>query len=95
MGAPMIFDDATEFTKMFTNAKELKVGKLIQKNFTQVNEEGSEAAAITLAAVESSAAGPSTIHYNEVDFHCDHPIVYFIKESSSNIIFFIGAYRGE
>ena len=96
MGAPIIFNDYAEFTKMFVNAKQLKVDKLIQKNLTLINEDGAEAAAVTIAGLkESSMGGSSNIEYQKVDFHCDRPFVYFIKESSSNTIFFIGTFRGE
>lgn len=96
MGAPIIFKNEAEFYGMFTNSKQIKVDKLIQRNLTTVNEEGAEAAAVTLASMVSGAAGGSSNDkLQEVDFHCDHPFVYFIKESSSDIIFFIGVYRGE
>ena len=57
-----------------------------------MNEEGSEAAAVTAAAsfVESS------IHqeYPKASFHANRPFVYVIREASSGAILFVGKFTG-
>ena len=60
-----------------------------------MSEEGTKAAAVTVAAMECTSVGPDNRHPMSVDFHCDRPFVYVIQEYSSGAIFFIGTYRGE
>ena len=52
-----------------------------------VNEEGTEAAAVTVA--KGYATGEST------DFIANRPFVYLIQEATSGAIFFIGTYMGD
>ena len=55
----------------------------------KVNEEGSEAAAVTVIGLtESAAAGYA-------EFIADRPFLYVISERSTGAIFFIGQYMGE
>ena len=94
MGAPTMFTNKADFTKISSNHKGLYVSSFIQKAAVEVNEEGTKAAAVTLATMSDSAAG-LTPQYDNVDFHCDRPFIYLIQESSSGAIFFIGTFRGE
>jgi serpin B len=64
----------------------LNVSNIKQKTFVEVNEEGTEAAAVTVIAMELSAAGPST----PVQFFANRPFLYVIKEKSTGAILFIG-----
>ena len=54
-----------------------------------VNEEGTEAAAVTVIGAETS--GMPDI----ADFHATRPFIYSISERSTGIIFFIGQYMGD
>jgi len=54
-----------------------------------VNEEGTEAAAITIIGMETSGMP----HYSQ--FYATRPFLYIISEQSSGCIFFIGQYMGE
>ena len=54
----------------------------------KVNEEGTEAAAITVIGSGASSIKP----YHE--FHADRPFLYLISEYSTGSIFFIGQYLG-
>lgn len=62
----------------------LFIGLIIQKAFVEVNEEGTEAAAVT--AVLSRAGGAPKINV----FRADHPFLFFIRDRKSGIILFMG-----
>lgn len=93
LGAPSIFDpNKADFSKMCSNYKNLFVSNILQKAAIDVNEKGTEAMAVTMAAMVASA-GP--IDHDTAYFYCDTPFVYVIQETSSGAIFFIGTFRGE
>ena len=64
---------------------DLRVSDIKQKTFVEVNEEGAEAAAVTVIGMELSA-GPGTT----VQFFANRPFLYLIKEKSTGVILFIG-----
>ena len=67
---------------------ELKVSKIKQKTFVEVNEEGTEAAAVTSVGMMVTSPGPDP---NEpVPFFANRPFLYLIKERSTGVILFIG-----
>lgn len=59
----------------------------------KLDEEGSEAAAVTVIGMKDNAIGGSAPDF--VTFHADHPFMYVISESSTGAIFFIGRYTGD
>ena len=59
----------------------------------KLNEEGTEAAAITVIGIEKSSAIPS--EPKRVAFHATRPFLYVISEQSTGAIFFIGQYMGD
>ena len=66
-----------------------------QKAKIKVNEEGSEAAAVTVAGMkENSAGGGEPIEYPKATFHANRPFVYVIREASSGVILFVGKFTG-
>ena len=65
-----------------------------QKAKIKVNEEGSEAAAVTVAAMTyKSASAPK--EYPKATFHANRPFVYVIREASSDVILFVGKFTGQ
>ena len=65
------------------------IAMMRQKAKIKVNEEGSEAAAVTVAGMnDMMSAGPME------SFHANRPFVYVIRESSSGVILFVGKYTG-
>jgi serpin B len=65
-----------------------------QKAKIKVNEEGSEAAAVTVAGMDMCAdAGPTV--YPKATFHANRPFVYVISEASSGVILFVGKFTGK
>ena len=65
----------------------LYLGLLKQKSKIKVNEEGTEAAAVTVGGFFATSVQPPA---EPVTFHADRPFIYLIQEQSSNAIFFIG-----
>ena len=79
-----------EFGEMFTRTGgNVSLGILRQENRIIVNEEGTEAASVTIGGSCVTSVGPSD-DPEPVIFHADRPFVYIIQEKSSNAIFFIG-----
>lgn len=65
-----------------------------QKAKIKVNEEGSEAAAVTVAGVTNEAMGSEPKEYPKATFHANRPFVYVIHEQSSGVILFVGKFTG-
>ena len=89
MGMPLAFTGSAEFPNMVIQRHDLYVSLMKQKAKIEVNEEGTKAAAVTVAGVRSFSAG-SNYKY----FHATRPFVYFIMEGSTRSIFFMGTYQG-
>ena len=69
------------------------INMMRQKAKIKVNEEGSEAAAVTVAGMyDTTSAGP--VEYPKATFHANHPFVYVIREASSGVILFVGKFTG-
>jgi len=65
---------------------DLVVSEIKQKTFVEVNEEGTEAAAVTVIIMIDTSPGPDAI----VHFFANRPFLYLIKEKSTGAILFIG-----
>jgi len=66
-----------------------------QKAKIKVSEEGSEAAAVTVAGVANYSMGSEPIEYPKATFQANRPFVYVIREQSSGVILFVGKFTGE
>jgi serpin B len=64
----------------------LAVSRIKQKTFVKVDEEGTEAAAVTVIGMEVMSPGPGMT----VQFFANRPFLYLIKERSTGAILFIG-----
>ena len=68
------------------------IAMMRQKAKIKVNEEGSEAAAVTVAGMIDMSAMP--MEYPKATFHANRPFVYVIQEASSGVILFVGKFTG-
>ena len=68
------------------------IAMMRQKAKIKVNEEGSEAAAVTVAGMIETSAMP--MEYPKATFHANRPFVYVIQEASSGVILFVGKFTG-
>ena len=92
MGMPDAFDGSkADFSKMSKYA--LCLSFVNQDAYIKVNEEGTEAAAISSAGVykNTSVAIPEA----PIIFHADKPFLYLITEKSSGAILFAGRFSGK
>ena len=89
LGAPTMFGSSADFSKLANG--NLFVSKMFQKAKIEVSEEGTKAAAVTSAIMTMSALAPEP---RQVEFHADRPFVYFISESNTGAIYFIGQFTG-
>ena len=95
MGIRRAFDgNSAEISNMCENGN-LYISMMKQKAKIKVNEEGSEAAAVTIAAVNFTSAVADTQEPPKATFHANHPFVYVIHEQSSGVILFVGKFMGK
>jgi serine protease inhibitor len=64
----------------------LFISEVMHKTFVQVDEEGTEAAAVTSVGVGTTSVGPSDTFFMRVD----RPFLFVIREHQSGTILFIG-----
>jgi len=89
LGIKDAFEDIANFSKIFESVGKIKISQVIHKTFVDVNEEGTEAAAVTaILAVPGSAAG----HTPETPFEMivDRPFFFTIADRETKAILFMG-----
>ncbi len=82
LGLEIAFTDEADFSGISDIA--LQISRVLQKTYIDVNEEGTEAAAVTLIGFETTS-GPML-----PQFIANKPFLYVIKENTSGAICFIG-----
>lgn len=75
----------------FCNKEDIYISLMKQVAKIEVNEAGTEAAAVTIIGVKDWAGPEEPPH---VKFHANRPFLYIISEQSTGSIFFIGQYMG-
>ncbi|XP_059279256.1 serpin-ZX-like [Lycium ferocissimum] len=68
-------------------AGRLFVSQIFHKSFIEVNEEGTEAAAVTTSLIQTKSL---TIE-KEIDFVADHPFLFLIRDDATGVVLFIGS----
>ncbi len=84
LGMAEAFSDAADFTGINANGQ-LKISEVNHKSFIEVNEEGTEAAAVTSVGIVLTSVGPQAM-----TFKLDKPFLFAIREMSSGLILFVG-----
>jgi serpin B len=85
LGMPRAFSDQADFSGISTE-KAQKLYEVIHQAFVDVNEEGTEAAAVT-GGVGGNAPGPV---FQTVVFRADHPFLFLIQDKRTGAILFLG-----
>ncbi len=84
LGMDVAFSNAADFSRIRASG-DLRIDDVIHKTFVEVDEEGTEAAAVTVVIiVETSVKEP---------FRVDRPFVFAIRERHTGSILFIGKVR--
>lgn len=93
MGIKLAFDSYfAQIPNMCDNP--VHIAMMRQKTKIKVNEEGSEAAAVTVAGMMKNSASSGPDEYPKATFHANRPFVYVISEASSGVILFVGKFTG-
>ncbi|XP_051980589.1 serpin B6-like, partial [Xyrauchen texanus] len=86
MGMVDAFDQQkADFSGMSPN-HDLVLSKVIHKSFVEVNEEGTEAAAVTAPIMVFLCYTPSRY------FNADHPFLFFIRHNPTKSVLFCGRF---
>ena len=86
LGMRDAFTPSADFSGM--SREPLMISEVKQKTFIEVNEEGSEAAAVTSVAVMRTSLAPEPL-----EFRVDRPFVFLIRERTSGTVLFMGLIR--
>ncbi len=86
LGLGIAFGPGADFTKINPYGG-IFISRVLHKSFVEVNEEGTEAAAVTIVEVVAISAlpGPEKIY-----FKVNRPFIFVIKEKQTNAILFMG-----
>ncbi len=88
LGINRAFDNDAQFGSMFDGG-DFKIDEVLHKTYINVDEEGTEAAAVTAIMM----VGTGLREYPEpVEMKLDHPFTYVIKDNTSGEILFMGRY---
>jgi serpin B len=85
LGMEIAFTDQADFTRMYPPG-DLYISDVKHKTFVEVNEEGSEAAAVSSVTIGITSLGDPTIPV----FRVDRPFIFVIRDQHSGSIIFAG-----
>ncbi len=85
MGMGSAFSGSADFSRIRSRGG-IFISRVIHKTFVQVDEEGTEAAAVTLVEFRETSVGP------ELDFYMNmnRPFMFVIREKETDTILFMG-----
>jgi serine protease inhibitor len=84
LGMGIAFTDNANFSNI--SDLSLLINKVTHQAFIETNEEGTEAAAATVAEIGNTMAGPN----DPVTIDINRPFIYIIRETTTNSILFMG-----
>ena len=90
MESSVLFDDRAEFSKI--SDKKLKISQILHKSFIEVNENCTEAAAVTAVVMGCYVKGIEHRSTKPIEFICDRPFLFLIHDKEFENIFFLGKY---
>jgi serpin B len=88
MGMGIAFTGNADFTGI-NKGGNLKIDYVKHKTFIEVNEQGTEAAAVTVVAIELTSVGPP----QNIQFRVNSPFFYAITEKDTGAILFMGTVK--
>ena len=84
MGVTDLFDQQAADLSGVSKKKDLHVSSIRQRTFIQVNEKGTEAAAVTSLSIAKNLNLPAQ------PFVANHPFVFIIRDNTNQVILFAG-----
>ena len=84
MGMPDAFQPGVADFSAMDGAKDLFISLVLHKAWGEVNEQGTEAAAATVVTIGTTAV------FTRAVFRADHPFIFFIRDTQSGSLLFIG-----
>uniref|UniRef100_A0A5S6QGP2 SERPIN domain-containing protein n=1 Tax=Trichuris muris TaxID=70415 RepID=A0A5S6QGP2_TRIMR len=91
LGMTDVFDQFKANLSSITHTERLYVSEALHKTFVDVNEEGTEAAGVTVVKVIPMSAVIAPRTYT---FKADHPFIFAIVDMDSKLILFLGRFSG-
>jgi serine protease inhibitor len=88
LGMTDAFNENANLSKIAGPPGLLYISRVRHKSFVEVNEEGTEAAAVTSVEIRFTSYDPDAPQITM--FHVDRPFVFAIKEKYTNSLIFIG-----
>ncbi|SEH85797.1 serpin family protein [Xylanibacter ruminicola] len=97
LGINLVFNQSLSEVPNMCEKENMYISMMRQKAKIKVNEEGSEAAAVTIGGANCTAftPNPQPVEYPKAIFHANRPFVYTISEASSGVIVFVGKFSRE
>ena len=89
MGMPALFNPNAADLSGITTDEQLYIAKVIHDANIDVVEQGTTAAAVTVAVGRATAVGPGE-GIQTVTFNVDKPFIYLIREQSTGAVLFMG-----
>ncbi|KAK1407515.1 hypothetical protein QVD17_39131 [Tagetes erecta] len=92
LGVVLPFDDEANFSEMVESSvdESLNVSGIHHKAFVEVNEFGTEAAAVSVEDQDCGFCLEEKPPCYEVDFVADHPFLFVIREDVTRVVLFMG-----
>jgi serpin B len=87
-GMTQAFDGDAEFDGMTGGINDLFISDIIHKTYIKVDEEGAEAAAVTVVIMETTAMPNEP--KEETVFCADRPFIFAIYDTTDNTVLFTG-----
>lgn len=84
LGMQVPFTANADFTRMSSRGRELYISFVRQKTFVDINEEGTEAAAVTATGISVTSAPLTSV------MRVDRPFMFVIRERLSGTVLFMG-----
>ncbi|MCC5906120.1 MAG: serpin family protein [Balneolaceae bacterium] len=91
MGLTLPFDELKADFSGINEEEQLYISNVLHRAVIKLDEEGSEAAAVTVIEISRESSGGGSAYKT---IRLDRPFLFFIRENNTNTILFMGAYSG-
>ncbi len=88
LGMGLAFAPAADFSRMVVPPATAAISEVLHKTFVEVNEEGTEAAAVTGVKMLATSVPREDERFS---FVCDHPFLCPIRDDVTGSVLFLGA----